>query len=58
MAIKEKGWGIKISVTEDSKEKLIAWLADLTITANKLEKLIKEQPVLEVTATSEFDSED
>ncbi|MDD2285934.1 MAG: hypothetical protein PHQ11_11125 [Paludibacter sp.] len=58
MAIKEKGWRIKISVTEDSKEKLIAWLADLTITANKLEKLIKEQPVLEVTATSEFDSED
>lgn len=49
---------IKIGVTEDSKEKFIAWLADLTVTANKLEKLIDEQPVLEVTATSEFDSED
>lgn len=49
---------IKIGATEDSKEKLIAWLADLTITANKLEKLIKEQPVLEVTATSEFNSKD
>ena len=49
---------IKIGTTDDSKEKFIAWLADLTITANKLEKLINEQPILEITATSEFDSED